>query len=78
MQNPRDNKELMEAVHSYLKTNNLYLNEQAVFEWGIDCVCIFVDNREVLIVSLPPLSNYRIRETEYTDRYMRARQHAAV
>ena len=71
MQDPRENRELMSAVQDYINSNGLQLDSRARFGWGIDCVSVEVDNHVVLWISLPPLSNYGIHETEYTDKYLR-------
>ena len=78
MQNPTENKNIMSAINDYISDNDLHLDGNAVYEWGIDCVGVFVDGNVVLSVGLPPVSNYRIRETEHTNRYLRGRKTVAV
>ncbi|MCL2107850.1 MAG: hypothetical protein FWH20_00700 [Oscillospiraceae bacterium] len=78
MKSPKEDQELMRSLQNYLKTNNLYLEPHALFEWGIDCVGVFVNGNVVLNIGLPPVSNYLIEETEYTGRYMRQREQPAV
>ena len=58
------------------RNNELYekkgyvLPDVAEYISGIDCVKIQVEQKPVLIVSLPPVSNYDIEETEHTGKYL--------
>ena len=73
-----NNAELQEAIRDYTENRGLFLPEDARFSPGIDCVGVFIKGRLVLSVGLPPVSNYEIRETEYTDKYLRKRKPIAV
>ena len=70
MQHPKENKDLMNAVDKYIQDNGYCLDCRAEFQWGIDCVGVFVDGDIVLNIDLPPMSNYTVSETEYTNRYL--------
>jgi hypothetical protein len=70
----KNHKELQAAVHEYVKRNNLHLARDAVYESSIDCVLVYVSNHPVLVVGLPPVSQYPVEETEYTDIYMREKR----
>jgi len=78
MQSLKENKPLMRAIHEYADKAGLTLPHHAVFEWGIDCVGVFVDGKLVLSVGLPPVSNYPVRETEHTRKYLCKRDPSAV
>jgi len=71
MTNWKEHEELQKAVHTYLSEHGLILNSAVVYESGIDCVYILIQDNPVLIVGLPPVSNYDIEETEYTERFLR-------
>ena len=78
MINWEDDKGFQKAIREYLSKNGLALSGDETYQSGIDCVGVFVDDRLVLSVGLPPVSNYPVRETEYTQRYLRAREKVAV
>ena len=69
--NPKEDMELQQAIKNYLADHDLYLDPQAEYKPVIDGVYICVSGHIVLMVGLPPVSNYSIDETEYTDKYMR-------
>ena len=69
----KEHKELQQALQTYLSKHNLMLSGSVVYESGIDCVYVIVQDNPVFIVGLPPVSNYPVRETEYTDKYLRAK-----
>ena len=71
MWNPKTDKKLNAAILTYLYKNGLTMDNNAEYLPGIDHVCIRVDGKPVLRVGLPPVSNYSIRETEYTNKYLR-------
>lgn len=71
MTNWKEHKELQRALQAYLHEKNLILNGEEVYQSGIDCVGIFIDNHIVLSIGLPPVSNYPVQETQYTDKYLR-------
>jgi len=74
----KENRPLMQAIHKYTDAIGLVLPRRAVFEWGIDCVGVFVDTNLVLSVGLPPVSNYTVRETEHTRQYLHKKEPVAV
>ena len=69
---------IQKAISDYIEKHELTLPRRAVFEWGIDCVGVFVDTNLVLSVGLPPVSNYTVRETEHTRQYLRKKEPIAV
>ena len=71
MWDPKKDKKLQNAVNVYLSENDLKLNDNAEYEAGIDFVSIEIEGVPVLEVNLPPVSNYLVQETEYTDKYLR-------
>ena len=71
-QNPKDDINISNAVKNYVASNGLNLSDSATFHWGIDHVSVRIQEKRVLIVNLPPISNYEIDETEHTDMYLRA------
>jgi len=76
--NPKEDPVLQQAINNYLIEHDLYLNPQAEYEPVIDGVYVCVSGYTVLRIGLPPVSNYSIRETEYTDEYMRLPKAVAV
>ena len=71
MTNWKEHKELQEAVKNYLIEYDLGLEHQFEYDPIIDGVYVCVSGHPVLLVGLPPVSNYSIDETEYTDKYLR-------
>jgi hypothetical protein len=71
-------KELQQAIQAYLKRHNLTIDPDFVCKTGIDCVFVCVDDKRVLVVGLPPVSNYEIDETEYTDMYLRVEERELI
>jgi len=79
MKSPKDNKRLMQAVNNYLLANNFLLPDNADFQYCIDGVLVFIDDKIVLSIGdRPDLPNYPINETEHTDKYLRLRMAVAV
>ena len=73
-----NHKEFQQALQTYLKNNNLTLPSNIRYGSGIDLVSVDVDGKPVLIISLPPISNYPVKETKYTDMYLRTTDAIAV
>ena len=78
MRAPNENPLVMGAIHTYLKNNGLSLPDDVRYEYIIDGVYVLIDDKPVLRVGLPPVSNYPVRETEHTNRYLRGRKTVAV
>ena len=74
----KQDKELQKAIQIYLSERGLVLSDDAVYVPGIDCVGVFIENNLVLSIGLPPVSNYPVRETKYTDKYLRTGKSVAV
>ena len=70
--------EFQKALNDYLIKSNMRLDVDFTYKFGIDCVFVFAEDKPVFIIGLPPPSNYRVRETEYTDKYMRFEEAIAV
>ena len=60
------------AIQNYAKKHNLILPEKRYYEFGIDYFDVWVDGKQVLVVSLPPVSNYKVRETEHTRKLLKS------
>jgi hypothetical protein len=73
-----DYTEFQQALKAHLLRRNMRLDADFVFEFGIDCVFVYVEDKPVFIVNLPPMSNYSVDETEYTDRYMWAEERELI
>ena len=70
MTNWKNHKGLQQALKTYLLENEMVLPDTARYESGIDCVCIYISGDRVLIIGLPPLSNYVVRGTEHTNKHL--------
>ena len=68
----KNNIDLQYAISSYAKKHNLILPDNLTYEFGIDYFDVRVDDTPVLIVSLPPISNYFVEETEHTRRLLKS------
>jgi len=64
-------KNLQRSIQNYAEKHGLFLPDKILYVPGIDYVSVEIEGNPVFIVGLPPVSNYSIRETEYTDKYMR-------
>jgi hypothetical protein len=62
----KNHKELQEAVSGYLDAHDVQLPDDAEFASGIDSVWVYAFGEPVLIVGLPPVSQYPVRATEHT------------
>ena len=79
MVNPKDNKEFMQVLDSYLSANGLVLPRNAKFDYIIDGILVFVDDNVVLAIGdRPPTVIFEIHQTEHTDRYLRPQASIAV
>ena len=68
----KNNKEFQNAIVSYAKEHYLTIPEDVTYSFGIDFFDVRVDDKPVLIVCLPPVSNYKIYETEYTRKLLKS------
>jgi hypothetical protein len=71
MSNPKENIKVMQAIANYLDINDLVLPDNARYAYVIDAVDLYIDDVLVLWVGLPPVSNYPVRETEHTHKYLK-------
>ena len=62
----KNKKDFQNAISDYAKEHDLVLPDDVTYSFGIDFFDVRVDDKPVLIVTLPPVSNYRVRETEHT------------
>ena len=67
-------KQVSPSLNTYLIENGLLLDDSAKYQYGIDFVEVSVEGKPVFIISLPPVSNYEIDETEYTRQYLKQRK----
>jgi len=65
-----ENEKMQEAIQKYVEEHDLYLPQNITYSFGIDFYDVRVDDKPVLIVSLPPMSDYEIEETKFTRRYL--------
>jgi len=66
------NVQFQKALWDFLSIRNLSFDGKMRFESMIDAVCVHVNDNEVepvLIIGLPPVSNYNVIETEHTSKY---------
>jgi len=76
-----DDAVIQSAIQSYLIENDLYFAGKMLFSPSIDSVCVYADsynNDPMLLICLPPISNYEIMETEHTRKYIHQRKSIAV
>ena len=78
MKSPKEDMQVMKAIKIYLEKNNLVLCDNAEYEWGIDHVAVYAEGVKVLIVGLPPLSNYSVRKADYADEHLLPRKSIAI
>ena len=74
----KNNKDMQKAVRDYTSKHGLLLPSGVRYAPGIDCVGVFIDDKPIFIIGLPPVSNYSIDETEYTNTYLRPNLPIAV
>jgi len=77
MWNPKKDKEIQQSISAYLSTHGITLDADAEYVPGVDYVEIRIGNIPVLWIGLPPLSDYSVNETEYTDKYLRSKKQTA-
>jgi len=68
---PKKDENIQKAVSTFLSEHNYVLTDDAVYKPIIDGVDIIVSGVTVLMIGLPPVSDYSVRETKYTERYLR-------
>jgi len=74
MRNPEENPKVTEAVNKYLSAKGLSLPDNAKYEYVIDGVYVCVDDYPVLVIGLPPVSDYPVHETKHTSTLLRAKK----
>ena len=72
------NEDLLNAVNDYFVAYGAIVPEGLKFSPGIDYVEARIDDMPILVIGLPPISNYVARKTEYTDRYLYPQASIAV
>ena len=78
MTNWNEHRELQKALQDYLLDHEIELRGTETYESGIDCVFVCIEGDPVLIIGLPPVSNYTVNETEFTNKYLRTGKLVAV
>ena len=78
MTNWKEHGELQDALQVYLTEQDLMLPDDTIYESGIDCVFVIVQDDPVLIIGLPPVSSYPVRETVHTSKHLRMAKSVAV
>ena len=73
----KSNKDFQNAISNYAKAHNLVLPDNITYDGGIDFFDVRVDDKPVLIVCLPPVSNYNVRETEHTRKLLKTTHETA-
>ena len=68
----KNNQDFQNAILNYTKANNLVLPDNITYSAGIDFFDVRVNNIPVLIVCLPPVSNYEVEETVHTRRLLKS------
>jgi hypothetical protein len=74
----KEHQELQQALKKYTMAHGLELSGDESYGSGIDCVFVYIDKKPVFIIGLPPVSNYPVDETEYTNKYLRPVEAVAV
>ena len=67
----KNNKDFQNAITNYTKMHDLVLPDNVTYNAGIDFFDVRINNIPVLIVCLPPVSNYKVRETEHTRKLLK-------
>ena len=78
MERPEDDQRAMKAISDYLSIRGLYLPNNIKYEYVIDGIYALVDDCPVLMIGLPPVSNYPVEETEHTRKYLRTKLPIAI
>ena len=68
----QNDKDFQNAITSYARKHGLILPDNLTYEYGIDLFFVLVNNVPVLIVGQPPVSNYKVRETEHTRKLLKS------
>ena len=68
----QNNRGFQNAILSYVKKHGLILPDNLTYGGGIDFFDVRVNDIPVLVVSLPPVSNYNVRETEHTRKLLKS------
>jgi len=76
--NPNEDKRAMQAANEYLLKHGLSLPDNVTYEYIIDGIYICVNDTPVLVIGLPPVSDYPVRGTEYTNQYLHRKETIAV
>ena len=69
MTNWKTHKELQHALRAHLSIRGFVLTGDETYSSGIDCVFVYIADDPVFIIGLPPVSDYPVKETKFTDRY---------
>jgi hypothetical protein len=69
--NWRKDEDLQNALRAYLTDRGFIMPENVRYVSGIDFVALKVQAHTILRISLPPMSDYEVEETNYTHRYLR-------
>ena len=67
---PEEDPKAMKALNDYLFAQGLSLPDNATYEYIIDGIYVCVEDHPVLVIGLPPVSNYPVEKTEYTGKYI--------
>ena len=71
MWDPKKDDKLQHALQNYLSQRGLVMSDKAKYDVIIDGVDITIDGFVVLEIGLPPVSDYSINETEFTNKFLK-------
>ena len=74
----KSDEQLQNAILDYTEKHGLVLPDDVLYVPGIDFIEVRIGEIPILTVGLPPVSNYPVRETEHTDKYLRPGKSVAV
>jgi len=72
------NDDLQNAVNEFVEKRGLFLPDNVRYISGIDFAEARIDDDPVFWIGLPPVSNYPVRETKHTYKYLRPQQQAVM
>ena len=69
----KKNQLLQDAIRKYIDKHDLIMPTNIDYGFGIDFFDVWVKGEQVLIIGLPPNSNYEVFSTEHTSKYLKKR-----
>ncbi|MCL2107852.1 MAG: hypothetical protein FWH20_00710 [Oscillospiraceae bacterium] len=78
MWKPENDLQVQKAVQNFMSENKYTFSRPVEYKPLIDGVDVCIDDLPVLMIGLPPVSDYSVMETKHTYKYLKSEHRATM